>query len=580
MAIVPRYGDTKIALAPLPGVRRTQAQTALSEGAGVDEAIAQKDETAGSAIGGPIERTGLAALADVAEEERTKADQTALLKAQNQLSDWKNQTLYDPQTGAFTKKGEAALPLPEDVHDSFTKATDAIGAGLTTPKQQQAWARVKAQEWESVDLQVRRHVFGEMQTYQAGEFKSFLANTTDEAVRNASDPKLVGINLGKAVSAIKTMAPALGMGPEAVDAQVRGLSSDVHVQVISQLLATDQTQQAKDYFQQVKGAISAERLDDVEKAIAIGTHRNDAQTLSDAIIAEGGSVTEQLAKARARSEGAVRDEAVTYIKQRRDEVDKQQRDDTEALVAKSFATLDQTHDLRNIPPADLVKLGSHVETLRHYQEFLTKGEAVPTNWAVYGARMLKAATDPQAFAQEDPMRFRADLSDTELKQQIEIRSAILKSGNADKELTDYRQHNELIDNSLTQYGVDVKKADKDPTSGPGQAKAELHRMVNQAVAIQEQQTGKKATTEDVQSTVDRILGTSVNVPGSWWTRFTTSDFSVSQTPTPVLGLTIHDVPVAQQDVIRRQLQAAGAAATDVTILDAYKTLLVRKKAIR
>jgi hypothetical protein len=275
MALIQR----RVAPTPLPGVRVTATETPESEGAGVSIARARKDQT----ISGVFAQ-GAQDATQMIRAEQDNANETALLKASNQLAAWKNTTLYDPQTGALTKKGEDAMPLPEQVSDSFNKQADTIAAGLGNNTQKAAFARMRAQEFQSVDLEVRRHVFGEMQEFKATELKSAIDNGTNEAIRNANDPTLVGNSLAKVESQMRTNLPKLGVGPQQLDEQVRDVRSGVHVGVINQLLSQGDDVKAGQYFDEVKDQINGDALDGVTKAVDEGSLRGNAQRATDAIM--------------------------------------------------------------------------------------------------------------------------------------------------------------------------------------------------------------------------------------------------------------------------------------------------------
>lgn len=581
-----RYGQLKVDRAALPGARLTAAETPGSEGEGAAHATGQAGVATGQAleqlgatatgIGTHLFAASQAAERKAAEDAQNAADDVAVMAAKNHLALWSTNRMNAPGTGALAQQGQQAFGLPDQIDSEFVDQTSAIEAGLND-RQKAKFAGYKQSMALDLHTTVLRHVSSEMQTWESQELNNRIANGQNAAIVNADDPRVVKQQLDDVVLDLKKSGPRLGMGPAQLDAKIRQVQSATVVGVVERLLADGKPDKAQWTFDENKGGLSGDDAGKLEKALAVGHTRNAAQKLSDAISAKGGTISEQIQAVKdAGAEGETRDEAIRYLKENRDVAEKQARDDQEALVSKAFATVDQTHSLRSIAPADIAKLGSHVETLRHYAEFLNKGEAVPTDWGVYAAQMLRASSDPQAFARDNPMALRDQLGDAEFKQLTEIRAAIVKTGNADKELTDYRQHNELIDNSLTQYGFDVKAADKDPTSASGLAKAELHRLVNQAVATQETQTKKKATTEDVQSAIDRILGTSRTVKGSWWGLFPYGG-PLRDTTQHVLSLTIADVPPAQQEVIKRQLKLAGAAVNDVTVLDAYQTLLTRQR---
>src|SRR4051812_12663793 len=126
MPKVPTYGTRRIANDPLPDVRRTAAETALSQGAGVEQAKADKGEAI-AGFGQGLTNMGRAFGAIVAEE-RAKADDIANLEASNRLARWKNKRMYDPEAGALAVRGKDSQALPEQVGGEFEKEADEIAA--------------------------------------------------------------------------------------------------------------------------------------------------------------------------------------------------------------------------------------------------------------------------------------------------------------------------------------------------------------------------------------------------------------------------------------------------------------------
>jgi len=232
----------EVSTAALPGVRKSAAETPLSEGAGrqpyVEEALGK--------IGDAVGQQGAALYAREMQKERALADQTALLEVSNRISDWKNKRLYDSAAGAFALKGKAALPLPEDIRAEFGTLTGDLGKTMVTAEQKLAFGKLVSQEWDSIDLQVRRHVFGEMQTYRATEVEGAVKNGVSEAQAAYLDPTLVNVALTKATSTIETMGPSLGWGEQQIKDKVRETQSATHVGVIYNLLAAEKDQQAAD----------------------------------------------------------------------------------------------------------------------------------------------------------------------------------------------------------------------------------------------------------------------------------------------------------------------------------------------
>lgn len=84
---------------------------------------------------------GLSSLAgdlnQVHQREVQEANQTALLNADNQMGTWQNNALFNPENGAFTRKGSAALNISQTVLGDFDKQQQAIYDTLANEQQRQ-----------------------------------------------------------------------------------------------------------------------------------------------------------------------------------------------------------------------------------------------------------------------------------------------------------------------------------------------------------------------------------------------------------------------------------------------------------
>ena len=49
------------------------------------------------------------------QKERDNANRAAILEAEKQLTDWQHNTLFNPQTGVYTRKGKNGLQPPHSV---------------------------------------------------------------------------------------------------------------------------------------------------------------------------------------------------------------------------------------------------------------------------------------------------------------------------------------------------------------------------------------------------------------------------------------------------------------------------------
>jgi hypothetical protein len=582
-----RRATRQVLTARMPGARRSAGLTAESVGVNVAYAQGQReaaeaettartwDAVAGAAD--TVTRIGAHVYGQIQEAARDEANETALLGASNQLDGALTPYLYDPDTGAYTRKGKEALPLPEETRAFFNTTADAIEAGLTTPEQKSSFAKLRAQRWGALNLDIARHVGTEMEQYRAGELEGFLKNRANQAVLHATDPKLSEAALGEAVSALRKQGPKTGLGPEAIDLKVAALTSNVRVGVISSLLAQEQHAAAQAYFDAANaaGQISGDQVDQVMKALEEGSARKEGIRLADQILDAGGTLTEQRAKARGIENARVRELVETRLEHEAALRDRAEREAQETASRTGYDIIDQTGDITKIPATIWANYsGATRSAIKSYAEQKAQGLPIETDWPTYYARMREAGDNPGAFVQRNLLADRNKLGDAEFKQLESLRLS-LKNGDrsaADKELAPLQTRNQLIDDTLTLHGIDPNAK---PETAEGKAIAQLRRMVSRRVDLL-QGGGQKASNADIQSEIDGLLSQTTTVPGSWWNIFPGGK-AFRDTSKRLLDLTITDVPAADRTQIEQALKARNRPISEAAILDYYLEMQIRSR---
>lgn len=570
MPTVGLYGAPKVATAALPGARLTQAQTPESEGAGLAEAKAQSAEALAN-LGGAVAHIGL----DLHARAQQQADDVAELAWENKLHAGVTQILYDPDKGALGVKGEAAMGLPEQTAEAYRKLSGGIAQTLSNPKQQLAFARTSAQYEQNLDLTVRRHVSEQIQSYEQTELTDFVKNQRDAAISNALDPRMVFDAVGKGTQALTRSAGRMGLGPEALKQTIDSFTTSTHAGVIDSLLAQGKNAAAKVYFEETKDQIHGDATEKIERAITEGALRGQAQQKSDEILGAGGTLAEQRAKVKAIDDPDLRDAVDQRIEHEAAVSASAARANEEQMLSTAYATVGRTGNVNSISPTDWAALGTHQPGLIEYATKLTKGEPIETDSAKYYALMQQASEAPEEFVKTNLLTYRGSLDNATFKQLTDLQYSIRKGDreNADKVLGGFRTNVQLVDDSLTSYGIDP--ASKDPSTKS--AIAELRRMLDTRVQAQTSLTGKKPTNDDIQTTLDSILSQTRTTPGSWWGLIPFNGISLSATSKRLIDLTPADVPAADRTQIEDSLRRAGLPVSDTTVLDVYLNHLAGRK---
>lgn len=580
MPVAQRYGQRQIGTAALPSARRTAAETATSRGAGLDLARAQ---TLGASAELAAQGAGIATnvASTIIATERARANDVALLEARNRLSAFERTALYDPERGALGVKGKDAMSLPKTIAEEYDALAGEIEQGLGNDAQRAAFAKLRSDSWNSIDMTVRRHVFGEMQTYEAGEVEATVKNAISAAIANAMDPRRVGQELDTAVATIRKHGPRLGLGPEQVEQQITAATSATHVGVIERLLANDQTRAAEIYFEEQRGQISGEAVAKVEAALEAGTLRAAAQKKTDEILAAGGTVTEMRDRAKAIDDPKLRDEVTQRIEHEAAVRDRAERETAEATLRSVYDVVDQTRDVTKIPPAVWAGLdGSQRSALRHYADQLARGVPVETDLATYYSLMRQAGDNPTAFATRNLLEFRGRLGETEFKQlaglQLSIRGGDTKK--ADETLNGFRTTTQVFEDGLALYGIDPNVK---PNTPEGVAVVRLRAMLDRRVEDFANTTGKKPSNADVRDILDGLLESvatdRTTKRGSWWSILPGGAPFFDQTDPKLIDMTAGEIPTDERRQIEQALRSAGRPATDATILELWIETKARQR---
>lgn len=265
MITVPRY-TPQVGRAPLPGLR---VPTPPQQAASPIPALGQ--------VAGIVRDRQ-----EFVEKERARANDVQTQDAYQRLVREKNRLLYDPQTGAYSKRGRDAMGVLDVYHPAFDKAAGEIEKGLANDEQRAMFQRIREQERTEFDGALRRHHLGEADRLEDDTFKATVETTIDDAVTNHRTPDKVRRSVGLLTGAITTYGARRGWTPEQTKAAIGQSVSGLHAQVIDQMLAAGRDLDAEAYWQANKDAVTDGRARaGIERGLERGSREGAAQRFVD-----------------------------------------------------------------------------------------------------------------------------------------------------------------------------------------------------------------------------------------------------------------------------------------------------------
>ena len=559
----------------MPIVPQPRQQVGLEALPGVRTAVDAPIEAFGGGAANP--RLDVSELENQArtifEQEKHKADQTAVVNAASQISDAETQlTLQTRQ-----RIGQDAFSAPDDVAQEYEKTAAQVEQGLTNDTQRAAFQQIKASHWSALNTAVQTHVADQRQKYDAQVTDSYLANERNAAVTNYDDPQRVAMAVVNQGAAIEDHLNRIyhGQIPPGVLEQAKlAAASATHIDVIDRMLANGQDLTAKAYYGQVKDQITGADSTKIEKALDVGSKRGESQRQADKILAETTlTEPEAVAKARAITDPDVRDATEDRVRREyteRAQAAKVQRD---ATFQRASDTLERARgDVNQISPTDWANLTlQERSSLRAYGKQLLEGTPVKTDLGTYYS-LRAMAVNPETkdkFLKHNLMKDKGLLSESDFKSMVDLQAG-LQSGDqkAEDRLHALRTGDQIVNDAIEGIGLGVvpSKREKDkPVIDT------IKRSIDAQVEALQQRTGKPATSTEIQQITDQILTQHVvSTPGWLYGTNQTKKRLFEMTPDDQLILTVKDIPMGERTALTARLKRAGLPVTDESLVSHYK----------
>ncbi len=212
--------------------------------------------TAAESIGAGLSNVGNV-FAQVQLDETRRADRAAFMEASVALSNAENSLLYDPEKGAYARRGKDAFDLPNQVLPEFDKEAGRIAQGLKTDRQRAAFQEDMAQKRAQVSRDLNRHEYGERERFYDETDEALISSSVTAAARAAGNPERIAAEIRKQEAVLNGLAKRKGWD-EAQTAEKRiAIESKTHEAVIGRFLVENRYDEAGRYL-----ATNATRMPD------------------------------------------------------------------------------------------------------------------------------------------------------------------------------------------------------------------------------------------------------------------------------------------------------------------------------
>lgn len=507
-------------------------------------------------------------------EETERANNAWSTNYYNQLATKKQELYWDPKSGVIARKGSDSFSAPDEYGKMFDQFADEIGKDAT-PAQQAMAQGIRQKLRREFDGNVLKHVSSESLKYQDEAVKAGIQVARNDAVLDgvtafaeSGDLSVIREKIG--LQEALYQQTAAGKSPALVELEMKDLRSQTHKAAIDRLLDNGGDMLAKDYFEKVKGEITGNDIDDVEKNLAAGNLAGESQRRSDSIFSKTGSLSQALDQARQIEDPKLRDETTRRVKDRYAMKKMEENEREDRLSMDAYNILDQTGDTDKIPRSMWNSFtGSQRSSLISYAKNKREGTQPEPNSDAYVDMTLMLA-NPQtreSMARSSITHLRGKVTDSEFKSLLNMQKGIISGdGKTKAALGGILSNAQVMRNTLKNAGIDADSDDGIAFQRKIIVKSEEFAATN----------GKTPTAGEVQDMVDGLLrevtaqkGPSLNLFGTkqqFWFDKKKKVFELD----PGEGLIeVGDVPPVEREKITEYLKATNRPVTDANILKLY-----------
>lgn len=427
------------------------------------------------------------------------ADQVKALDAANKLKSQKTELLYNPQTGAYTKKGSNAFGVVDEYGKEFDKYAEGIEKDLSS-NQKRYFREAYGREKLDLDDSLSKHLFKESEEFEDQTVESSLLAHREDAVLNYTDMNKVRQSMLGQEEQIMKHAQRKGLPAAWVKLKLQDSESKTHAGITKKYLADGNDTAAEQYFKANQDGFTAADLEDVQTDLQEGVLRGKSQRASDVLFNKySNSMSQAVSEARKIEDPRLRDETINRLKDNYALKEKADNERVENLHRGAADIIDQTGSVDKIPAGQWKQFSlSERSALKSYAKAKAEGAGVVTDDNVYYD--LKVNMPRDEFVKTNLMKYRPVLDDSAFKELTTMQAGLRKAdAKAIKQFDGYRTDAQIVNDAMSSIGI---KYGSGASKTQNERANNFRRKVEQEMIALQSQTKRKATNEEMQKIVD------------------------------------------------------------------------------
>lgn len=338
------------------------------------------------------------------------------------------------------------------------------------------------------------------------------ATIQDIGVQAFNDPENLDAYIKQSKTLLEDASELLPAGQVAERKQ--NVEGEMAINAINGLITTQPALALRrlkdgDYDQYLDATAKNELLNKASVEAEEDILRGESQDITDSLVDKHTTLSDALSEAREIENPNLRDRTVKRLKIRFSEISAQRGAAAEANSEEAWSIAQQGGGVDDIPRGLWLSLPAKERiSIQEHIEKTAGGKGIETDWGAY-YKLTEMASNPaqqEDFASMNLYReHRNNLSNTEFKKlvgmQQEVRSKLRGDDFDETSLTDVRNTNQIVDDTLRAMDIDPSPEE----GGKDAPKArEFRRLAQDEITQLERREKRQATAQEKQDIVDNL----------------------------------------------------------------------------
>ena len=218
---------------------------------------------------------------DVAMKQKADADALRIKQATQRLDEFEH-SMYDRENGVFSRKGEDALGIEDEVNNEFQNLAGEIEQGLANDTQRQQFAAIKQNRYNQIITATKKYEMREFDSYSREQDQANLEISRNLAVDNYFDKERVNAEINKQATVLLDTARREGWSNEVYRNELARTVSGTHVAVLNRM-AEESPVTALAYYEENKDELWGDDEQTADDIISVKAKSYQADDIASEI---------------------------------------------------------------------------------------------------------------------------------------------------------------------------------------------------------------------------------------------------------------------------------------------------------